>query len=302
MSKEKPISYTAEMILAKREGRKIVTRRVIKHEGLDEPNRWTDEGWNADSRYRTFTAPPDGVKWQRILVKSPYQVGDLLWTKEAWWDLGHMEHGKWQGRIESHTVKPRYVASCPDPFAEGIGGIVQPVKINWKQTSLFNSTWRKRSSRFMPKWVARDWDEVVSVRAERLQEITEEEAIAEGIQLYEYGTEYDKDYGCREKNMAYSVGYGTERLALSAMPGTARGGFRRLWNKLNAKPKPIYKTIDGKKQIIGYVSYPWEDVQEEREYRGKVWHVIGNPFVWRISFKKYLRQGSEDNGRIHETT
>ena len=87
----------------------------------------------------------------------------------------------------------------------------------------------------MPKWVARLWREIVSIRPERLQEITEEDAIREGIQLYEYGTEYDKDYGGREKNMSYSVGYGTVRLALSVMPNNAIGGFRKEWDSINAK-------------------------------------------------------------------
>jgi len=109
--------------------------------------------------------------------------------------------------------------------------------------------------------------------------------------LFEYGTEYDKDYGGREKNMAYSVGYGTKRLALSVMPNTAKGGFQRLWDPINAKPKPIYKTIGGKKQIVEYeyVSYPWENIREEREFRGKVWHVVGNPWVLRIEFEKINR-------------
>jgi hypothetical protein len=175
---EKPILFTVEMVKAILEGRKTVTRRVID---LPDDVLWDFTGVMKDGSYR-FSHQGDKDLIDGLCFRKPrYQVGDLLWVKEGWWDLGHMEHGKWQGRIESHTVKPRYVADCPDPFAEGIGGIVQPEKIPWKQTRLFRSTWRKCSSRFMPKWVARTWLEVVSVRAERLQDITEDEIWAEGL-------------------------------------------------------------------------------------------------------------------------
>ena len=198
MAKEKPILFTAEMILAKREGRKTVTRRVCIDQTAKEYMYVTKCEQFPSTLGETYTGWAKNCGQSFLLPTKPrYQVGDLLWVKEAWWDLGHMEHGKWSGRTQSHTVKPRYVADCPDPFIEGIGGVIQPVKIPWKQTSLFNSTWRKRSSRFMPKWAARTWLEVVSVRAERSDE--------------------------------------------------------GLW-------------------------------------------------VWRYEFKEYLRQGSEDNGRIHETT
>jgi len=204
---EKPILFTAEMIRAKREGRKTVTCRVITPQPTKEVGGHSFDAEIGD--VVIFTGTPCVLRESRgrdkaasgdltpVKLKPPYQVGDLLWVKEAWWDLGHMEHGKWSGRTQSHTVKPRYVADCPDPFIEGIGGVIQPVKIPWKQTSPHRSTWRKRSSRFMPKWAARTWLEVVSVRAERSDE--------------------------------------------------------GLW-------------------------------------------------VWRYEFKEYLRQGSEDNGRIHETT
>lgn len=42
----------------------------------------------------------------------------------------------------------------------------------------------------------------------------------------------------------------------------------------------------GKKVINHYISYPWEDIQETREYRGKPWHIHGNPYVWVVEFRK----------------
>jgi len=258
MPKEKPILFSTEMVKAILDGRKTVTRRVIK----DQPASTEMcpiqicKDVQAPSGYSFFS---DMIG--TIPIKAPYKVGDLLWVKET---FCYAKQSGYDARDDggSFWYKATDSGQCEGPYT---------------------------SSRFMPKIAARLWLEVLDVRPERLQDITEEDAIAEGIQIFEYGTEYDKDYGGRENNMAYSVGYGLRCLALSAMSHTARGGFRRLWDSLNAKPKPIYKTINGKKQIIGYVSYPWEDVQEERKFRGKVWHVLGNPWNRRYEFKQVNR-------------
>ena len=51
------------------------------------------------------------------------------------------------------------------------------------------------------------------------------------------------------------------------------------------KPQPVHIRVNGKRVIDHYVSYPWEDIHEEREYRGKRWIVCGNPWVWIPEFK-----------------
>lgn len=56
----------------------------------------------------------------------------------------------------------------------------------------------------------------------------------------------------------------------------------KLWNSIHGHPKPIKR--DG--EIIAYESYPWEDIQETREHKGKPWRVYGNPWVWVVKFQK----------------
>src|SRR5690606_26155697 len=68
---------------------------------------------------------------------------------------------------------------------------------------------------FMPRWASRITLEIVSVRIERVQSITEKDAIAEGVVEYEPGL--------------FQVP-GTDALALSA-----RGCFSWLWDSINAK-------------------------------------------------------------------
>jgi len=186
---EHPILFSSEMVRATLDGRKTQTRIVVK-----KPARL--DGLMLDGE------APD---W------CPYgKVGDLLWVKETWWDLGYNENGKWQGRMKAHTIKPRYVATCPDPFAEGIGGVVKPKRIPWGKAFLFSSTWRKRSSIHMPKWAARIRLEITGIRVERVQQIDAVEAEAEGMRR--------PKRLCPDRHDEYIL-----------------GRFIRLWDSINAK-------------------------------------------------------------------
>ncbi len=230
--REKPIIFSTDMVKAILAGRKTVTRRVMKHEGLNEPHRWTDKGWNADNRYRTFTAPPDGVKWQRILIKTPYQKGDLLWTRETFAFYPD----------ESHVI---YRAR------EGIELAEQGIDLT--------GCWS--SPCFMPKIHARIWLEVLDVRAEKLQEITDEDAIKEGIsRLFkpeDIGKPGINDLGGWKNYLWHGCAKGKlmEEWAwqFSDYSKAPRLSFSSLWQSLNAKR-----------------GYPWDT----------------NPWVWRYEFKQ----------------
>ena len=123
-----------------------------------------------------------------------------------------------------------------------------------------------RPSLFMPKWAARFWRVITAVRAERLQNISEEDAIAEGVDRSEwkYSIAPYRNYQEQGVNVGFS---------------TAIRSYCSLWDTLHAKPKPVR----GKDHRIShYVSYPWEDVRDVRTYRGLNWYVSGNPWVWRL--------------------
>lgn len=142
------------------------------------------------------------------------------------------------------------------------------------------SQWKP--SIFMPRAASRIDLEIVQVRVDRLQDISEADAIAEGI----------KHTGDRIQDGKKTSG----QISVQRV-------YRNLWNAINLKPKPVYKTWhhpglskaeDTKsKEIIGYVSFPWslEDFKTAYPkaidtYRGKPLTVTPNPWVWVITFKR----------------
>lgn len=157
--RELPILFKAEMHRATRKGLKTETRRLFsnKQAALHAAFGWDsdDEGWPLYE---------DDLGDVRRL-EPRYQVGDRLWVKEAWRardkfdDLKPIQIGKRVGKEVRYELDGVMSFEQKLPFTAG----------------------KLRSPLFMPYWAARTWLEVTGVRAERLQEITEEGAKAEGV-------------------------------------------------------------------------------------------------------------------------
>lgn len=166
--KERPIIMQAHSVLATLAGRKTQTRRVIKwpfdiakHHFIpaavcmDGGGNWII--WEENSPgLAEFTkrAYPNADGFA-----CPYgKPGDRLWIKEAWGYFGGEEY-LYQKERNCVGYKADHITTEPIP-----GG-------SW------------RSPMFMPRWASRLTLEVVSVRAERVQSISEKDALAEGIQF-----------------------------------------------------------------------------------------------------------------------
>lgn len=134
---EKPIVFSTPMVKAILEGRKAMTRRVIKPQPyLNDVGRlaWIISGW---------TTP------EEIAEKAPYHVGHKLWVRETW----RVHHG------DEGTQCLEYKADAADNLMP-----------HWKP------------SIFMPRWASRITLEVTGLKVERVQDITESDVVAEGIQ------------------------------------------------------------------------------------------------------------------------
>jgi len=174
MAKELPILFTVEMVKAIREGRKTVTRRVIK---IENPGFYKDATLLTDGAYRFNGYGTADFKF----LKPRYNVGDLLWVKEGWRCTGGGTLRNIIYRADGDTP----ISFCGiDDGREPMLHVPEPYWAEWDrlvyETDL-GCDWR--NPLFMPKWVAWSWLEVVSVRPERLQDITDEDAIREGFKI-----------------------------------------------------------------------------------------------------------------------
>jgi hypothetical protein len=141
----------------------------------------------------------DGHGWQN---KCPYgQPGDRLWIRETFCDLGG---GSMPGRV-------LYKASFDDMTAEMM-----------KQSGHGIPIWKP--SIHIPRWASRITLEIVSVKVERLQDISEEDAIAEGYIGLECKHTYS-EYGCTD---CLNTGW--------IEPPTL--DFMLHWNPINGKKYP----------------------------------------------------------------
>lgn len=191
---ERQIPFQTDMVQAILEGRKTQTRRT---KGLNHVDGGQFERMGfIDADQDHYAA---GIRTSSSflkLIKSPYgKPGDLLWVRESF------------GR----PALDDELAS--DPFLYKADYLVP----EWVKSSLSSNNWKP--SIHMPKDAARIWLMVEDVRVERLQDISEEDAIAEGIEYaHKDDFRFFKDYTGRKYHLV-------------------RGGesFETLWISINGK-------------------------------------------------------------------
>ena len=160
LMKERPILFSAPMVRAILAGQKTQTRRIAK------PVRHPDLGNIYAPGALALEREPQHV----IDRACPYgQPGDLLWVKET--TLKVEDHG---------YVGPVYAES--DEGRDCLSGGLAPSEDDCTEVEPWEI--KRRPSIFMPRSMARMLLEVVSIRVERLQDISEADAMAEGSRLW----------------------------------------------------------------------------------------------------------------------
>lgn len=230
---ERPIIFSGEMARAILDGRKTQTRRVVKCNHESDVLRYELVG-DYDDRRLAMRFADDS------LVPCPYgKVSDRLWVRESF--LGWKSPILGLGDVV-YQGEPEYDKCLAD--------VPHVKKVQEKNPGIVGN-WANIPSIHMPRWASRITLEITNVRVERLQDISEEDAKAEGVEP----TVFD------EFDIAEIVTNEPESEEAEILkrlgPGqiTAKTNFAVLWNKINGK------------------THPWSS----------------NPFVWVIDFKVIKR-------------
>ncbi len=203
--RERPILFSGPMVRAILEGRKTVTRRVMKPQpdflgSMVDPN----------TPFKTLDA---GL---HARITCPYgEPGDRLWVRETWTDVNMCGAPALAYRADEDIrdlmeepgfLDDRGAFNYDDPR-------VKPYPFACWYAELDQARWRP--SIHMPRWASRILLEITAVRVERLQDISEEQALAEGVhgEPCDHARQACSDIGC--------------------WGDTAKGAFGFLWEQLN---------------------------------------------------------------------
>ncbi len=178
----KPILFNTEMVRAILDGRKTCTRRVVKYKYDNTQMEVKTDKYGSrlieiqcDVEGETYGKNSDGSTWRRlrpfIEKKPPYRRGDVLYVREAWCKYGKLDYFD---QVIDGTEKYYYAADGANPTSYNTFLVQRDGYDEYKDTPVWHP------SIHMPKEAARIWLKVTDVKVERLQEITEVQAQAEG--------------------------------------------------------------------------------------------------------------------------
>lgn len=188
---DRPIIFSAPMVRALMEGKKTQTRRVLR----PQPDTTSDPSglgeWGAVNRYDY---------WRPAAEVRPYQVGDRLYVREAFAISADNPHCDLSAAYPDQLVF--YRATDDDEFT------IPP---------------RWRPSIHMPRWASRLTLTVTDVRVQRLWQITNNDAVAEGIK---------PQYQQPEQNEGAILGWGYDGID-GYGPGASKAAFSLLWDHIN---------------------------------------------------------------------
>ena len=197
MSRVLPILFNTDMVRAILDGRKTVTRRLVKPQQLigilpDKCKNGTPEEFLKEKKlmFKPYCDMTD-AELIKTAYNPPYQPGDILYVRETW---EHFDCCSCEGDEHGNCPKEPQ-KSVLDKYGCGCYMYRASDEI-WG-----DAKWHP--SIHMPKEAARIWLKAMNVRVERLQEITEEQAKAEGAIdnrefIHSPDNEYDQIHTAKE--------------------------------------------------------------------------------------------------------
>lgn len=197
---EKPILFSAPMVRALLDGRKTQTRRLVKPQPQHGVGRYTD---GSAGVVDWVLLDEDGDPIDSAL-RCPYGVpGDILWVRETHHQCPHCPTGQVSYRAGGWTRLP---SGAPDDGGDHDDLDTRPLPPKCTAHGWIPSIHMRRS-------YCRLTLEVTEVRIERVQDISEADAIAEGISCTN-----DHRWGLPETGMEHNA---------------PKHAFRHLWEQIN---------------------------------------------------------------------
>lgn len=231
--KERPILFSAPMVRALLDGTKTQTRRVVTNPHRNDYGFVLQDYGKGWWPYRSHDGESgcyldrqkDGDYYSEASLRCPFgQSGDRLWVREAW---------------QHHEGGAVYDA------AGGVADTFEPETIYRASHPNYPGPWRP--SIHMPRWASRIDLEVTGVRVERLQDISEGDALAEGITSVR-SPEWDGAHWPKWRREFDAA--------------KARGAKP----PLGPSPSEVYRAL-------------WEDISSAKSW-------AANPWVWAVTFRR----------------
>lgn len=232
MSRILPILFNTEMVQANLDDCKTATRRLIKPRYQGNECSFQVVTNKATGERRIDTVDADGYVC-RTGIKPHYQPGDILYARETWAFQCCIECMNAYEDESCMIGKTSTIHEDKDAISEGCyiyrADHPTPERIIW------------RPSIHMPKAAARIWRRVTEIKIQRLQEMTLDDFIKEGV--FPEGPEECncawKHSGCPESSCTNRVAYLQERY---------RFPFSHLWDSTIPKEQ---------RDIYGWAANPW---------------------------------------------
>ncbi|MCH8247043.1 MAG: hypothetical protein IH951_11625 [Bacteroidetes bacterium] len=200
--KDHGLLFKAEMVRANLEGRKTETRRLVKKVDLELieyicGRHGEDIQLDGSDLGQAWRSGPEGfghyiwikdyLEAGRVRLSAPYGgPGSRIYQKETW-QATKWAHPSYEYPLEGSDVVS-FATFVPKSAEDSRGDGYDHMP--WHVVYAADGDWGCREDRdfpwqspmFMPKWAARAWFEVLDVRVERIQDIDDAGAIAEGIE------------------------------------------------------------------------------------------------------------------------
>lgn len=205
---DRPILFSGPMVRAILDGTKTQTRRVMRTQPTWDESR---SEWSYESRRcSAHWSGPKPIACASLIARDdcPYGApGDRLWVRETF-DSRNSAGERWKPKDSAFVV-----------FRDGAqmysDGTYSPPLESYAPGAFDLCRWRP--SIHMPRWASRITLEVTAVRVERLQDISEDDARAEGVEPVAFDW---RDYM-------------PEREAPEQFHKTSRASFFSLWESIN---------------------------------------------------------------------